>query len=181
MNQRGDIKVRRGKRRWLALWRHPAVSHAARTTVAAMAALLLARLARLPEIYWAVMATMIVMQSSLRTSLPMAWRQLAGTALGAVSGVLLAGVFRSEVWAFATGLFLLGLICAILGRTSRSLQDKLDRTAYRFAGITLAIILLRPRPYPIWIVALHRFSEVSIGIVVAVVMTALWRERPGDR
>jgi hypothetical protein len=30
-------------------------------------------------------------------------------------------------------------------------------------------------------VALHRFSEVSIGIVVAVVMTALWRERPGDR
>ena len=36
--------------------------HAARTTVAAMSSLLIARLFRLPEAYWAAIATMIVMQ-----------------------------------------------------------------------------------------------------------------------
>ncbi|HEX4002110.1 MAG TPA: hypothetical protein VHX36_05640 [Candidatus Acidoferrales bacterium] len=66
------------------------------------------------------------------------------------------------------GVFVLGLICAVLN---------LDRAAYRFAGITLAIILLVARDRTPWVVAIHRFVEVSIGIAVGLVITALWPER----
>ena len=180
MNTRGNSKGRSGQSRWRLLGRNLAVNHTARTTVAAMVSLLVARVVGLPEMYWAVMATMIVMQSSLRASLPIAWRQLAGTALGAVFGVLLVAGFGSSIWVFAAGLFLLGLVCAVLGRTSKSLAGKLDRAAYRFAGTTLAMILLISHTEPTWMVALHRFCEVSIGIAVAVGMTALWREKPDD-
>jgi hypothetical protein len=51
------------------------------------------------------------------------------------------------------------------------------RAAYRFAGITLAIIRLIGRDRAPWVAAIHRFVEVSIGIAVGLVITALWPER----
>jgi uncharacterized membrane protein YccC len=52
----------------------------------------------------------------------------------------------------------------------------MDRSAYRFGGITLAIVLLVRRVEPAWQVAFHRFAEVSTGIAVALVMTVVWPE-----
>jgi uncharacterized membrane protein YgaE (UPF0421/DUF939 family) len=43
-----------------------------------------------------------------------------------------------------------------------------------YAIITLAIVVLIPRAAPAWITALHRFLEVSVGIVVALAIVALW-------
>jgi uncharacterized membrane protein YccC len=154
-----------------------ALEHAARTTVAAVASLLVARLCRLPEAYWAVITTLVVMQSTLGTALLISTRRLAGTALGAAMGALLATYFGPNVLAFGAGLFLLGVICAALGQAYRPLHEHLDRTAYRFAGITLAITMLIVRPNAVWIVAVHRFIEVSIGIAVGLIMTVLWPER----
>ena len=65
---------------------------------------------------------------------------------------------------FGLGVFLLGLICAVLQL----------RTAYRFAGVTLAITMLIARDKPAWVVAAHRFIEVSVGIAVGLVVTAVW-------
>jgi len=161
-------------------WNNTVLNHSAHTTVAALASFGVARLCGLPEISWAVVTTLVVMQSSLGTSLPVAWRRFTGTVLGAAMGALLGANWQPGVWSFGVGLFFLGLICAILGHMHKQLEDKLGRSAYRFAGITLAIILLIPPSGPIWIVALHRFLEVSIGIAVAVVMTALWPGRAGD-
>lgn len=155
----------------------PALNHSLRTTAAAMVSLLVARLCGLPEIYWAVISTLVVMQSSLGASLPIAWRRLAGTALGATAGAILGTYFQPNIWIFGAGLFVLGIICAVLGRVHKQIEDTLDRTAYRYAGITLAITILISRPAPIWTVAVHRFFEVSIGIAVALVMTVLWPER----
>lgn len=81
---------------------------------------------------------------------------------------LLAIRLSSSIPAFAAGVFGLGMICALL---------HLDRAAYRFGGITLAIVLLGSRPNSAWIVAAHRFSEVSLGIATGLVIIALWRER----
>src|SRR5437868_3384322 len=53
---------------------------------------------------------------------------------------------------------------------------RLEKTAYRYASITLAIIVLIPRSAPAWIIALHRFLEVSVGIIVAIAVVALWPE-----
>ena len=54
---------------------------------------------------------------------------------------------------------------------------RLEKTAYRYASVTLTIIVLIPRSNPAWIVALHRFIEVSVGIIVALLVVARWPER----
>jgi uncharacterized membrane protein YccC len=149
----------------------------ARTAIAMVAAVLAARLSGLAESYWAAIATGIVMQSSFGTSLPVAGRQFLGTALGAGMGAVSAGYFGRGVLTFGAGVFLLGLICGGLGFTHPYLRDRLDRTAYRYAGVAFTIVLLIPRPDPPWSVAVHRFLEVSIGIVVAVAMSVVWPER----
>ena len=54
---------------------------------------------------------------------------------------------------------------------------RLEKTGYRYATVTLTIIVLIPRTGPPWISAAHRFVEVSIGIVVALAVVAIWEER----
>jgi uncharacterized membrane protein YccC len=139
-----DVK----KLKWLRVDQKEFVN-AIRTAIAAVASLLLARLFRLPEAYWAAIATLIVMQSTLGAAWTISKERLAGTALGA-------------------GVFVLGVLCAIL---------RIDRGAYRYAGITLVIVMLIARTQPPWIVAIHRAVEISVGIAVGLILTAVWPER----
>jgi len=53
---------------------------------------------------------------------------------------------------------------------------RMDRSAYRFASITIAIVMLVSRAATPWVVALHRFIEVSVGIAIGLALTALWPE-----
>ncbi len=144
------------------------LEHAVRTTVAATVSLAIARLLRLPEPEWAVISTMVVTQSTLGASLTISGQRFAGTALGAAAAALLAAPLGSGMAAFAVGVFGLGLLCPVL---------HLDRAAYRFAGITLAIVLLVSQSEAAWVIGVHRFVEVSIGIATGLVMAALWPER----
>jgi uncharacterized membrane protein YgaE (UPF0421/DUF939 family) len=141
--------------------------HSVRTAVAAVLSLLVARLVGLPEAYWASISTLIVMQSTLTASLPLSVQRFVGTALGAVCGGLLATHFAGNIPAFGAALLVIGLLCSAF---------HVERTAYRYACVTLAIIMLIPRTNNPWVVAGHRFLEVSIGIVVALIVTALWSE-----
>lgn len=147
------------------------VEDAARTALAAVVSFLVAQLLRMPEAYWAAISTIIVMQSTLGAALTVSWQRFAGTVLGAGTGALLATYFHSNLAAFGIGVFALGLIAGMLQLSS----------AYRFAGVTLAITMLIPRDRPAWIAAEHRLTEVSVGIAVALVLTAAWpeRESPG--
>jgi len=153
------------------------LTHPARTAVAAVASLLAARLLGLPEIYWSAVSTLIVMQSEFGTSWPVAARRFIGTFMGASLGALLVTFAGRGVPVFGAGILVLGLICAALGRAHKALELHLDRAAYRYAGVTLAIIMLIPRPQPAWVIGLHRFFEVSVGIIVALGMTVVWPER----
>jgi uncharacterized membrane protein YccC len=49
--------------------------------------------------------------------------------------------------------------------------------------VTLAIVMLVPRLATPWAGAVHRFFEVSLGIAIALVVTAVWpeRESSGDK
>ncbi len=143
------------------------LEHPARTGVAAMLALLAARVLRLPEGYWAAITTMIVMQSTLGAALTISVQRFTGTALGAAVGALVVTYFGSNVLVFGVTVFVIGVVCAIL---------RIERNAYRFAGIALAIVMLVEHARPAWVVAVHRFAEVSMGIVVGLVLTALWPE-----
>jgi uncharacterized membrane protein YgaE (UPF0421/DUF939 family) len=59
------------------------------------------------------------------------------------------------------------VICALLHT---------ERSAYRYAGITLTVVMLIARSQPAWIIAIHRFVEISLGILVGLLLTAVWPE-----
>ncbi len=109
------------------------------------------------------MTTLVITQSSLGAAFTVSWQRFVGTALGAI----LATRFRQHVLVFAVGVFILGLLSAV----TRS-----DVSAYRFGGITLAIVLLL-QTGPAWQIAFDRFAEVSVGTGVALVFAFVWPER----
>src|SRR5437016_4496350 len=145
----------------------PSVTHAIRTAVAATVSVIIARLVQMPEAYWAAIATLVVMQSTLGATLTLSFERIVATAVGASVGALEANYFGGNLVAFVFAIILLGLLSKLF---------RLEKTAYRYASITLAIIVLIPRLNAPWIVALHRFIEVSVGIVVALAVVALWPE-----
>jgi uncharacterized membrane protein YgaE (UPF0421/DUF939 family) len=134
-----------------------------RTAFAAVAAMLLARLLKLPEYYWAPISTIVIIQSTIPAR-TLGWQRFVGTALGAVLGAALATFFRPSAVVYGLGILLCGLLAWLLRVGG----------AYRFAGITLSIILLIPRTRAPWLIGWHRFLEVSLGIAVALVVTTVW-------
>lgn len=147
---------------------------AARNTFATVVSLLVARLLRLPEFYWAPISTIVILLSTINP-LTLAWQRFAGTAVGAVLGALIAtyrGNYSTgfEWLVYGAGIFVCGMLSAFLRLGS----------AYRFAAITLTIVLLIPHERPPWIVATHRFVEVSLGIAVALLVTVTWRVQPAS-
>jgi uncharacterized membrane protein YccC len=169
LRARQEGKLATAKFIWIG-W--PAVLHAVRTAVVAVAALLVAQLLRLPASYWAPISALVVTQSSLGATLKVSTQRLIGTVLGAAAGGLVATFFPPQALAFGLCIFILGLLCAIL---------RADHPAYRFAGITVAIVLLAPRTEPAWQIAVHRFAEVAIGLVVALLFTWAWPEKESAR
>ena len=146
----------------------PSIGHAIRTAVAATASVIIARLVQMPEAYWAAIATLVVMQSTLGATLTLSLERIVATAVGASVGALEANYFAANLVAFALAIVFVGLL---------SVAFRLEKTAYRYASITLAIVVLIPRSNPPWGIALHRFIEVSVGIIVALAVVALWPER----
>src|SRR6266481_5073920 len=146
----------------------PSITHGIRTAVATTASVMIARLVQMPEAYWAAIATLVVMQSTLGATLTLSVERIVATAVGASVGAVEANYFGSNLAAFMLSIFFIGLL---------SFGFRLERTAYRYASVTLAIIVLIPRTNPAWIVALHRFIEVSVGIIMALAVVAFWPER----
>ncbi|MFZ0298874.1 MAG: FUSC family protein [Candidatus Sulfotelmatobacter sp.] len=139
---------------------------AVRTTTAAVVSMLLARVLKLPEYYWAPISAIVIIESTIdpRT---VSWQRFAGTALGAALGAVIATFFPANALVYAVAILLCGLLCALLR----------FRGAYRFAAITLSIILLIAHQRPAWIVSWHRFVEVSLGIAVALTLAEVWPSR----
>ena len=125
--------------------------------------MLLARLLKLPEYYWAPISAIVVIQSTI-PALTLGWQRFVGTALGAVLGAAVATFFSPNALVYGLGIFLCGVLAWLLRVGS----------AYRFAGITLTIVLLIQHTRGPWIIALHRFLEVSLGIAVALAVTMAW-------
>jgi uncharacterized membrane protein YgaE (UPF0421/DUF939 family) len=148
---------------WTNITREQALD-ATRTALAAFVSLLAGRALKLPEFYWAPISTLVIMQSTAGTPLSVGWQRFVGTALGVTAGALALTYLGPATWVFAAGIFLLGLVCALLRVGS----------AYRFAGIAMAIVLLVPHPRSAWVVAWHRFVDVSLGIAVALVILQVW-------
>ena len=127
-----------------------------RTGLAATGALVVTDLLRLPEVFWAAITTLFIMQSTLAATLAVSVQRLAGTVVSAVRGGLAATYFGMNVLAFGGAVVIGGIVCGAC---------RLDRTAYRFASITLAIIMFIPHGSSGWLIAWIRFVETPLGIV----------------
>jgi uncharacterized membrane protein YgaE (UPF0421/DUF939 family) len=95
------------------------------------------------------------MQSTLGATLMVSTQRLIGTAIGAAAGALTATFFHANLIAFGAAVLGIGLLCTLL---------RLEKGAYRYAGVTLAVVMLIPRADNDWLIAVHRFIEVSLGI-----------------
>ena len=146
----------------------PSVNHSARTAFAVTVSFVVARLFRLPEAYWAAIATVVVIESTWQATRAGSLQRIVATALGAGAGASAATYFGGSALAFGVSAFLLGLLCWLA---------RLEKGAYRYACVTLTIVMLVPRLTTPWAGAVHRFFEVSLGIAIALVVTALWPER----
>jgi uncharacterized membrane protein YgaE (UPF0421/DUF939 family) len=114
----------------------PSVLLAVRTAVAATLSVFVAWLVRMPEPYWSAIATLIMMQSTLRATLRLSLGRILASALGASVGAIEVTNFANSMIAFGLAVFLLGLM---------SFASRLDKPGYRYASVTLAIVVLIPR------------------------------------
>jgi uncharacterized membrane protein YgaE (UPF0421/DUF939 family) len=146
----------------------PSVMHSVRTAAAATVSVCVAWLIGVPEAYWAAIATLVVMQSTLGATLTLSIERIVASALGASLGAVESTYFGLNLFVFALAIFFLGILSLVL---------RLEKTGYRYASVTLTIIVLIPRTGAPWIIATHRFLEVSIGILVALAVVAIWEER----
>ena len=153
---------------WIRSEENPAtLEHSARTSVAAVVSLLVARFLRMPEAYWAPISALIVMQSTLGAAERTSAQRFAGTALGACVGAIVATHYMGNALAFGVAVFAIGALCSGV---------RIERAAYRYASITLAIVMLITHYDSAWRAAAHRFIEVSVGILVGLAVTAVWPE-----
>jgi uncharacterized membrane protein YccC len=156
-----------GPLRWIIAKENPlSIAHVCLAAIAALVSYLIATQFRLPEAYWAPMSTLIVMQLTLNAALPVAVQYVAGTAAGAAVGAATDAYVHESVWAFAAAVVFIGVLCVVF---------RVERSSFRYASITLVIVMLVPRSTSARLVALHRFFEVSIGIAVGLVLFAIWQ------
>jgi uncharacterized membrane protein YgaE (UPF0421/DUF939 family) len=140
-----------------------AILSSVRTAVATVLSLLLARSLKMPEFYWAPISTIVILLSTINPR-TLAWQRFVGTALGAFLGALMARYFHPNWMVYGAGIFVCGVLSSIL---------RLG-IAYRFAAIALTIVLLITHDRSPWVIAIHRFIEVSLGIAVALLITVIW-------
>jgi uncharacterized membrane protein YccC len=138
---------------------------AIKTAIAGVAAMYLTRLFHLPQGYWAAISALIVMQSNVGATLSASRTRLAGTAVGAVVGGAFMALLGDSMLDFALAVAVAFFLCFVL-----RLPD-----SQRLATVTVAIIMLIGHSTSAWVVALHRFTEVSLGILIALVISlTLW-------
>jgi len=138
---------------------------AIKTAIAGVISLYVTNLFHLPQGYWAAISALIVMQSNVGATLTASRTRLAGTAVGAAVGGLFVSLWGANTWGFALAVAIAFFVCGLL-----KLAD-----SQRLATVTVAIIMLAGLTSSAWVIALHRFAEVALGILIALLVSlTLW-------
>jgi uncharacterized membrane protein YccC len=135
---------------------------AAKTALAAGLCYWLSMHFGLHEGYWSAISAIIVLQSNVGSTVTASRDRLIGTAIGAVIGWL-ASPWGRHPLTFALAILLVFLTCGSFGLKNSS----------RLAGVTVTIVMLVQRNGSHWRIAMDRFLEVSMGILVALAVSTL--------
>ncbi|HWM41185.1 MAG TPA: FUSC family protein [Burkholderiales bacterium] len=131
-----------------------------RVALAAMLALVFARLLHLQHPLYAMIAAVIVTDLSTAETHKLGLRRIAGTVLGGALGALLSLLLPSGVWAIGAGIFGAMFLSHVL---------RLPEAA-RVSAYTCAIVLLEHGDGP-WFYAFYRTAETLLGIVIAILVS----------
>jgi uncharacterized membrane protein YgaE (UPF0421/DUF939 family) len=121
------------------------------------------RMMGIREGYWASISAIVVMQSEMAATARASLDRFFGTAIGALFGWLIGTYCGQSVWAYAFAVLAAVLACGLIGLHGAS----------RLSGITVTIILLAARTGDYQKLALSRFIEVNIGIIVALLVSVI--------
>lgn len=141
--------------------------HSFKTAFAAGATLYACRLLHLPEPHWACLSSILVMQSDHGATATESRNRLIGTGVGALLG-LLAIILADRLGIYGWLLYPVTIWLCML------LTGVLDlHGSGRFAGVAATVVMLIPSALPHTMVAVHRFSEVAFGILMAYIVSRL--------
>lgn len=138
------------------------IIHAVKIATAGVLSILVAQRLRLPQSYWAAFSAFVVMGTDVGETMAASRNRLIGTAIGAILGAVFALVGAQLVW-FGIAVGATVLICESVGLGQ----------SYRLACVTVAIIMLINTAESPWRSAAYRFAEVALGILVALLISAL--------
>ena len=138
-----------------------------RITVAALLTFALGQLVGLPQVYWAVLSAVIVLQSSVGGSVKATFDRLGSTLGGAVWAVVV--ILLTSHLGYHPVALVLGLTVAPLAVLSAF------RPRYRVAPVTAVIVLLGSSGDPAGALGtgLHRVLDIGFGCLVALAVALL--------
>lgn len=148
------------------MWAWTQLKQPLKTGVAAALATVTYQLLHLPHGYWAVISAVLVMQSNLGRSISAGVHRLLGTAVGALVGTAVLWVAGTHVFAVFVAVTLTIWICSM---------NPL-REGQRLAGVTAVLVML-VRDESVWRAGVARFTDVALGIVIALAVSVLWPSR----
>jgi uncharacterized membrane protein YgaE (UPF0421/DUF939 family) len=141
---------------------------AVKTGVAALLCLYITKYLGLTQGYWAAVSSIIVLQSHMGATIKASLGRFVATAIGAVIGAIFVAFAGNNYVTVAVAITLSILCCA-----SPRLRD-----GYRLAGSTVVSVMFSTKFQSPWANSLERFVEVSLGIIVALIISRiLWPSR----
>ena len=141
--------------------------HCTRTALAVTLSVIAALVLRVQAPWWAAISTFVSIQTSAPSSIERGALRVAGTAIGAAVAVLLSPWLIEDQVAISLALFVASAV-AVLG-----LQVSSYGYAFMLGGVTFDMVLLAAigDPASVLSVACNRAAEVTIGTVVAVLVS----------
>jgi uncharacterized membrane protein YccC len=143
--------------------------HCARTTLAVALSVIAALLLRVDAPWWAAISAFVSIQVSAPSSIERGALRIAGTAAGAAIALLLSPWLIEDQVALSLTLFVASTI-GILG-----LQVSTHGYAFMLGAVTVDMVLLASLgdPNSLLEVACNRTAEVTIGTVIAILVSLL--------
>ena len=115
--------------------------------------------------YWAAISSIVVCQSEVGATLIASRDRLVGTAIGVLVGWGTVLIWHQRIAVFGLAVVLTIILCNLCG----------FKVAGRLAGVAVCIVVLVPhKGTDAAHIAMSRFLEVAFGIMVALVMTAIF-------
>ncbi len=117
----------------------------------------------LPETYWAPIAAVVVLYPDREATKRAVLERFVGTVIGSLVGWGCAAWWHQNVMLYGLSVLVAVGVCYLLRLPN----------ATRLSAVAVTVIAIIPRPEPAYLVALHRFVEVSYGVACALVYTVV--------